>query len=260
MPTNSTSIQSPNWLDRTKELLNSNATAWLEDMDKVKAPSKPTDPTVDIQDTRTTQPVTGKAINPNTDLKSGSYDKSLIQDLNVAANRFGVDPYHAIAVGLQETNLGKNDPDGNIGHVLDYDLVNSGLDEQTISSMTPQQKQANLLAYAMKDKADYADKLGYTTPVMKLQSYNGFGKLFSDSEKGYYGGERTHYYGVDVTKEPLDLSKNPAYGKTILSLADMLKQNKGIKDIVEPYNTEQPKQELTSGSYNIGTTGSITTK
>jgi len=124
--------------------------------------------------------------------------------------------------------------------------------------MTPQQKEANRLTYALSDKLKYAQKLGYKDPASQIQAYNGYGKLYTDADKTYYNGENKSFYGVDVSKQPLDLKKNPAYGKTILALVDMLKSNKEINDMVTPFKftSNSAPSTLTGGTYDVGTTGS----
>ena len=62
------------------------------------------------------------------------------------------------------------------------------------------------------------------------------GKLTPATEKEYHnktGRNTNQFYGVDVTKKALDLAKNPAYGKTVMSLIPILQQNPDIQKIVK---------------------------
>ena len=63
-----------------------------------------------IQDKRKLNPLTKRPINPNRDLKSGYADAGMIKNMVRLAKDYGLDPNLMLAVGLQETNLGKIDP------------------------------------------------------------------------------------------------------------------------------------------------------
>ncbi len=62
--------------------------------------------------------------------------------------------------------------------------------------------------------------------------YNGMGKLGVQRMNGK--PTPTKYYGLDVTeKAPLDLKKNPLYGKTIQDLRDnVIKKNPRIQKLL----------------------------
>jgi len=196
---------------------------------------------IPVKDNRTTNPVTGLPINPNRDLKTGNYDRDVINSVIGASKHYGVNPYNALAVGLQETGLSPDET----GHVKDYRSDMLGLSEDELNNLSDVDKNAYLLAYAMKRKEAVAKNLGHNGDVWNLQAYNGFGKIGTQTEKSYHneqGVNTNSFYGVDVTKHPLDLAKNPAYGKTVLSLAEMLKQNKAIDFLVEPSFDKIPEQ------------------
>ena len=196
--------------------------------------------TVNIKDNRTTHPVTGKPINPNKDLKSGNYDKDLIYRTIQASKLLGVDPYKSLGVLGQETNFGKANsespfhltfnPKGNA-----YDYVN----EEKFSKLTPEQRSNTLNALdgvlGLQEKMNSMTSKGSSAD--SLQRYNGTGKVGVNTEKEYHNrtGRNTNtFYGIDVAKEgPIDTKKNPVYGKTVLSLAEMLKSNPSIKNMVD---------------------------
>ena len=67
-----------------------------------------------------------------------------------------------------------------------------------------------------------------------MQAYNGYGKLKPNTMvNGKY--VPMNYYGIQVTGDkPLDMSTNPVYGRTVLSLRDeILKKHAGVKTLVD---------------------------
>lgn len=84
-----------------------------------------------IQDKRKLNPLTKRPINPNRDLKSQNFDPSLVKNLYNTARDYGIDPNLMLAVGLQESNLGKTDPNNpyrvnSLYHGIDDDLIAQG--------------------------------------------------------------------------------------------------------------------------------------
>lgn len=191
--------------------------------------------TVLIKDNRKINPVTNSPIKPTRDLKSGNYSASVVDAIISQAINNDVDPYKALAVGLQESKL-----DSEVGHAKDYTEDSFGTDPEKLNQMTQEQKLAFTMVNAIKDKEKYAKKLGYNDDEHYLQAYNGFGKLTQNTEKKYHnalGVGTNSFYGIDVTKNPIDTAKNPVYGKTVLSLANMLKTNPTITERIGAYNT-----------------------
>ncbi len=176
-----------------------------------------------IEDPRKINATTGKKINPNKDLFSGEYDLTVINDLLKRSKLDGLsreDAYNLLAMGLQETNLGKTD--SNIGH------VRQGTKEETdyIAGF----------AKAYRDKMQYADRLKIKDPALRLQVYNGLGMVYPDTEKKYHTFEMKNVYGVPVPKSGINMRKNPLYGKRIIDLRDnVLMKNKELKSIVDQY-------------------------
>ncbi|MFA6916988.1 MAG: hypothetical protein WC222_11365 [Parachlamydiales bacterium] len=204
---------------------------------------------LEIPDTRTINPATNQPIRPNADLFSipgvKSFDPELIKETFRFSKKYGVDPYEALAVLIQESKLGTathpdfsgkpKDPTkakvpvgkANIGHVLDKEIIGQSLNpiERSILGL----KKAN-----DSYKGRYAE-LGITYPAeeetyRRLQVYNGLDKLYPDTEIKYHGGPVNAFYGVPVTKDnPIDLTKNPIYGKVIVSVTDVLQKNADIQ-------------------------------
>lgn len=210
---------------------------------------------VRITDNRTTHPITGDPINPNRDLMGGKYDKELINKMVRISNAYGVDPLETIAIGLQETNLGTAEEHaGNFGHTLTVGTKefekHLGVSEKDYQNLSNEDRNIMSIIAALKRGPKIAKSLGLSGKEFELQAYNGFGKVTPRTEADYHGFESPKFYGVDVTKEPLDMKKNPVYGKTILSLVDMLKSNPAIQTALkDPRNNPRKFQ---SGGYASG--------
>jgi hypothetical protein len=182
-------------------------------------------PTV-IQDNRKINATTGKPINPNTDLKSGTYSTDVIDDIIKASKHYGLDPYELLAVGLQETNLGKTDE--NVGHVLhdpgqyQYLLSNPGKTNSRGQFNLNQNQIVNPwiqdMAAFYKSKMNEAERNNETDPLMKIQYYNGTRSIYPTTEQKYHKGTMNSFYGVPVPKEGISMRENPLYGKRITDL------------------------------------------
>jgi hypothetical protein len=214
----------PNTAVQSSTLVNNNpAKNWLSNLPEL-APEVKNYP-IKIKDNRKINTVTNAPINPKTDLKSGDYNYIDIKNIVDASNAVGVDPNLALAIALQESNLGKTDL--NYGHVTKDFLQNA-----KTSELQNYNYDALQLAYAINNRIGKKPLNAYN-----IQAYNGYGKLGVNTEKGIStSGNKSgvkKWYGVDVTKEPLDLKKNPAYGKTILDLYNnVILPNKEIQDII----------------------------
>ena len=207
-----------------------------------KAPSYPS--RVHINDPRTINATSGKPINPNVDLKSGDYHTGVIGEIARAAREYGIDPQELMSMGLQESNLGKTDP--NYGHVLDYrDPQNRGA--------------AYDMAFAKTEKNKVADEKGYTDDeVRRIQTYNGLGNVYPWTELDYHGKPMKSIYGVPLTNAGINMVDNPLYGKRIMDLRDnVLKnpQNAQYNQFLDKYNRDLANEEAMSeqqiGAYNI---------
>ena len=187
---------------------------------------------ISIKDTRKIQPVTLKPINPNTDLKTGNYDYGNIQRVIGAAKFVGVPPDLALSISMTESGIGKSDD--NFGHVLSNLLPNvdkkiNELDEETINKYSYPALQ---LAYAMQEKIkDFND-------LKSIQSYNGTKNLTSNTEKGMEGSGNKNgvksWYGVDVTKQPLNAGKILPFAKTVKSIQDsVINTNPQIQQLIK---------------------------
>lgn len=175
---------------------------------------------MEIKDPRKISRTTGKPINPNVELLSGKYPSQRIYNIVKAAKRYGVDPYDALAIDLQETGWGRIS-DGMVGHSMlgESQLIPSKLDDGDVDDF-------DMYARAIATKMQYADKLGYKDPEMRFQTYNGLGKVYPETEQDYHGFRMKKIYGVPVPKEGIDMRKNPLYGKRVMDIRDnILRKN-----------------------------------
>lgn len=146
-------------------------------------------------------------------------DRDLIENIIKEAHQNGIDPYTALSISLQETGLGNGWRD-NPFH-LSYPQTDNVLSESM---------------QFLKGKLDYAGKLGKKTEAEQIQAWNGYGKVTPSSELG-----GNMYYGIDVSKTPLDMNTNPVYGKRIIDLRDnVIKKNPEIAAIVQSYFKQTP--------------------
>ncbi len=184
---------------------------------------------IKINDTRKINPATGLPLK-NIGTKTVDADAEVVKRIIAHAKAQGQDPYTALAISLQENNLGKDDD--NYGHV--YGKDNWGKVPKDIPDLD---QNAYALVRTLKDKLNIAKSFGYDKKgeAHAIQAYNGYGNLYPQTEAGYHGGEQSAFYGIPVTKEnPLRLSENPAYGKTIISLRDeILKKSPDINSLIE---------------------------
>jgi hypothetical protein len=184
---------------------------------------------ITFNDTRTINPATGMPFKEK-GMKTVNVNPEKLKLIISHAKAKGIDPYNALAIAYQEQNLGSDDYD--FGTVKDYfpdeDVSNSfnEIDERYAN------EGANVMAKAIKDKLEYAKRLGLDKKgeAFMLQAYNGLGMLKPQA------GEKTKaFYGIPVGPgHPLNLRENPAYGKTVLSLRDeILKKNLELKQLID---------------------------
>jgi hypothetical protein len=166
---------------------------------------------INIKDTRKIDVVSNKKISDKYN-KSSIVNKDMLEKIVKSAIKNDIDPYTALAIGLQETGL-TEDWEENPFHIKGGDannIINSSMK-------------------FMKEKIDYAKRLGKTTEAEIIQAWNGYGKISPKSEY-----ESKKYYGIDVSKTPLDMNKNPVYGKRVIDLRDnIIMKNEELKNFIE---------------------------
>jgi len=135
-------------------------------------------------------------------------DSSLAENYN---------PYNALSVAFQETNMGE--VDGNPFHVI----TRKGESRHPDSIINGIQ--------VLKEKEKLASRLGLNSEEYKFQAFNGLGKLFPSTERGYDGGGDR--YGVHIPEEGISMRENPLYGKRIIDIRNnILMQDPTIKKLV----------------------------
>tara|TARA_R110002020_G_scaffold23468_7_gene78035 strand:+ start:937 stop:2826 length:1890 start_codon:yes stop_codon:yes gene_type:complete len=231
-----------------------------------------TENSIYIKDSRTVRGVDGEDIVPKRDLKSGNYNKDLITEIIAYSKYYNLDPKLAIAIALQESNLGKID--GNLGHMLAYeelDRLNNNGSIQTFANdyLESHSVGGNDLSYipymayiynrhnpdSGHKYADVTDGEDYT-----IQRYNGTGNLYQNTEADYHGGNVKSFYGVDVppnilyTEEDkkagtipkgnkigdvkqkgyINMGVEKLYGKQIIDIRDnIINNNQDLLDLID---------------------------
>ncbi len=186
-------------------------------MIKIKTYPDITD-SIKINDSRSVDMANGGQLKDNNRFNVNA-DKQVIQDIVSSAKKNGIDPYTAVAMALQETRLAPHgDTEGNPLHAWDINVFGKTNAETVNNSML-----------ALKDKLAIANKLGKKTEAEQIQSWNGYGKIGKNTE-----GSQNSFYGIDVSKAPLDLNTNPVYGKRVIDLRDnVIKKNPAIVQMIE---------------------------
>lgn len=196
-------------------------------------PPKPAPVMLRINDIRKINPGTGLPFSPSAmGSKTVSVDSDRIKAIIAHAKAKGINPYDALAVAYQESEFGTSGKNKeNWGQAWTYN-PSKGIPETDTFNI-----EASRLANALKDKLDYAKRLGYDKKgeAFAIQAYNGYGDLRHNLT--YVGGKGVpqKFYGNIVTGDkPFLMSEKPLYGKTVLSLRDeLLKKHSGIRKLVD---------------------------
>ena len=161
-----------------------------------------------IPDTRKVDSITGKPVGDSGSL-TRTADPALLKQIVQEAKRQKVDPYTALAMAHQESGFSEDNPFHLLGGGKTDDPVKEGIS-------------------FLKDKLDYARRLGKTDEASQIQAFNGYGKVGSHTE-----GTQKKLYGIDVSKTPIDMNKTPLYGRRVLDIRDnILKKNPEIAKLV----------------------------
>jgi len=176
-------------------------------------------PKVSIKDTREKDLVTDTALT-DTNRMHSEIDPDTIKKVAEKAREYGVDPYTALAIGIQETGFKPENADNPLR------IVNMVENQEDLDYAD-----TDPIGFAVKklsEKFTYAKKLGKKTDEEIIQAWNGYGKI----KKGTEGlGDKA--YGLDISKEPLDMNKNPVYGKRVKDIRDnILRKNPEVVKII----------------------------
>ena len=174
--------------------------------------------TIPINDTRKIDLASNTLIGDRNNL-SGKADLETVNDIIKASKKVGFDPYTALAIAHQETGLSAENEE-NPFH---------GWGESMVFGNTPAESYEKQVAM-LKDKFAHAqNKLGKKTEPEIIQSWNGYGKVGKVSDEG----TNNKLYGIDVSKNPIDMNTNPVYGKRIIDIREnIIKKHPEIVNIV----------------------------
>ncbi len=207
-------------------------------------------PKIKIKDRRKIDYVSKKPIGEKNNL-SGEYDEEIVDRIIKSAKAHNIDPYTALAMGLQETQLGQGR------------FKNNPLHFNTVESFSADNKFIDTSMKYLVEKFDYAKKLNKKGEADIIQSWNGYGKYPLDYDligfENYINNNNidimddkavnkvknqfiipTNAYGRIITKDnPLDMNKEPVYGQKILDIRDnILKKDPLIsRKIKKDFNT-----------------------
>jgi len=201
---------------------------------------------LNLVDKRVLHPLRGDNLLDTERKNYSNIDSLTVDNLVKKSYQNNQDPNEILAMGLQETGLGqgeyKNNPLHNNGMIDDFEKL--------------------------KQKNDLAKRLGKTSDEERIQSWNGYGKVFP-IRGSFYGlpinklesmnkmgpdpndpdGKKLVSYGV---QKGIDMSKNPIYGKQIVNLRDsVIKQSPEIQAIVKKHRPKLPYTNI--GSFPMTT-------
>ncbi len=200
-------------------------------------PGDPKPKRVRLVDRRKKLAATGAAIRPDKDLKGGEYDPEIIERVAKMAAKHGVDPYKAVSIALQESNLGKTGESlGHTGEVL------KGQEKEG----TPEWYAEQLVLHMKRSEAT-ADRVGRKTFAERAQVYNGLGTITANyagrNGRGQGMGTKiTSLYGMQLKDgQKVDLGKTNLYGKTVEDLMEnVVKKSPEVTAIIDKY---MPKKD-----------------
>jgi hypothetical protein len=175
---------------------------------------------IKIKDERQVDLVTGEPVDDRRRLHVEA-DSELIKKIIKKAKDYGIDPYTALAIAHQETGFSDE------YYSNPMNLLSGG----RLNPETAEEDFLDLTMLELQDKMKLARRLGKKTDEEVLQAWNGYGKISSQS---FGGGGVKKVYGLDVSKEPIDMAKNPVYGKRVVDIREnIIKKNPEIKKLVE---------------------------
>lgn len=182
-----------------------------------KMPADTIRKTLRINDTRKINPATGQPFK-QAGSKSIDADVDTVRDIIRHAKGKGVDPYEALAIAYQESNIDREHP----YHLRVSEYGNKyGTPETGVQSIVSQMQYANDLI--RKGKIPNTDEY-------RLQGYNGYGRIYEEHPD--LEGSKS-IYGIPIPDQGINLLHNPLYGKTVKSLRDeVLKKHPEIVKMV----------------------------
>lgn len=176
---------------------------------------------IKVKDTRKLNPITGGPLD-STRKKHAEIPLDYATQTIEYAKKHGVDPATALAIGLQETRFEK-DQLKNPFMLGNYNSYGNVIEESV---------------KFMAEKNKYAKNLGKTTDEEIIQAYNGYGKISGAGKM----------YGIDTNTVPIDMNKDPLYGKTVKNLRDsVIMKNPELLKLINGDAMKSPVQKLKCG-------------
>jgi len=184
-------------------------------------------PILEIKDTRKIDKASG---NPITDQNKLEYEKgidtNLVKKIVGSAKKFGKDPYTALGMAYEESGIGNSEA----GPENPFHLSRAYDDNFEKLNTKYKGDQVDMFMDMLGQKTNYAQKhLLKKGDADVLQSWNGYGHITPKSEDN-----TKFYYGIDVSKHPINMNKNPVYGNRVVDVRDnIIKKDPRIRTIVE---------------------------
>lgn len=171
-----------------------------------------------INDTRKISPTSGKPLR-DIDRKSLDVNREDVSSIVENAKKAGIDPLTALAISYQETGFNQ---EGRGLYNLNPQIFGKpvGNAEEGMKSLQEQFRIARDLQKrgVIPNTEDYY-----------IQGNNGYGTI----KRGHSDLEGAHkIYGLDIPEQGINMKSNPLYGKTVLSLRDLLKLNPDIMNMI----------------------------
>lgn len=176
-----------------------------------------------IQDTRKVSPTSGLPL-IDTERKTLDANPELIRDIVKQAKSAGIDPLTALAISYQETGFNQ---EGRGAFNLNPQVFGKpvGNAEEGMRSLKEQFR----LAADLQRRGIIPQ-----TEEHYLQGNNGYGII----KRGHADLEGSHkIYGMDIPPEGINFKHQPLYGKTVMSLRELLKANPQVMEMI---NEGQP--------------------
>jgi hypothetical protein len=182
---------------------------------------------IKINDTRKVSPTSGLPLK-DTERKTLNADPELLRDIVKNAKSAGIDPLTALAISYQETGFNQ---EGRGAFNLNPQVFGKpvGNAEEGMRSLKEQFR----LAADLQRRGIIPQ-----TEEHYLQGNNGYGII----KRGHADLEGSHkIYGLDIPQEGINFKHNPLYGKTIISLRELLKANPQIMGMINEGQTAPNK-------------------
>jgi hypothetical protein len=191
---------------------------------------KDTDIGIKVNDTRKVSPTSGLPLR-DTERKTLNADPRLIRDIVKHAKGAGIDPLTALAISYQETGFNQ---EGRGAFNLNPKIFGKpvGNAEEGMRSLQEQFR----IAKDLQRRGVIPESEEHF-----LQGNNGYGII----KRGHADLEGSHkIYGLDIPQEGINFKHNPLYGKTIVSLRELLKTNPQIMGMISESQEPQPNKVM----------------